>query len=245
MTPVFEMRSVSAAYGPFRALFDVSLTVAPGEAVALVGSNGAGKTTVARVASGLVVPTGGSVLVDGVDLTGKRPYQFARAGMAHAPEGRSVFATLSVEENLTLAFLRVHGRRGVRPALDRAYELFPVLGRRRQQVAGTLSGGEQRMLSMARAMVEVPKILVADELSLGLAPIIVDQLYESLGRLRSAGTALLIVEQQVVHALRLCDRVVVLDHGTVTWTGAAADATGVVGQAFEPVPAEPGPATSA
>ena len=235
MTAVLELRDVSAAYGPFRALFGVSFTVEPGEAVALVGSNGAGKTTVARVSSGLVRPTSGSVLVGGVDLTGKRTYQFALAGVAHAPEGRSVFATLSVEENLTLSFHRVHGRRGVRPALERAYELFPVLGRRRGQTAGTLSGGEQRMLSMARVLVEVPKVLVADELSLGLAPIIVDELYESLRRLRAEGTALLIVEQQVVHALDLCDRVAILDHGAVSWTGTAEEALPIVGQAFDPV----------
>jgi branched-chain amino acid transport system ATP-binding protein len=234
MTAVLELREVSAAYGPFRALFGVNLAVAPGEAVALVGSNGAGKTTVARVASGLVAPTSGSVLVDGADVTGSRTYEFARTGVAHAPEGRSVFATLSVEENLTLSFRRVHGRAGVRPGLERAFELFPVLGRRRSQVAGTLSGGEQRMLSMARVMVEVPKVLVADELSLGLAPIIVDELYESLGRLRAEGTALLIVEQQVGHALALCDRVAILDHGLVSWTGTSAEAVDVVGRLFDP-----------
>ena len=234
MTSVLELRGVSAGYGPFRALFDVSMEVAAGEALALVGANGAGKTTVARVASGLVAPTGGTVTVDGHDLTGARTYAFARAGVAHAPEGRSVFASLSVEENLTLSFRRLHGRKGVRADLDRAYELFPVLGQRRTQTAGTLSGGEQRMLSLARVMVEVPKILIADELSLGLAPIIVDSLYESLARLRQEGTALLIVEQQVGHALRLCDRVAVLDHGTITWTGSSADAGAVVSAAFDP-----------
>jgi branched-chain amino acid transport system ATP-binding protein len=234
MTPVLELRDVSAAYGPFRALFGVSLQIAPGEAVALVGSNGAGKTTVARVASGLVAPSNGAVLVDGVDLTGKRTYEYARAGIAHAPEGRSVFASLSVDENLTLSFRRLYGRGGVRPKLERAYELFPVLGRRRQQVAGTLSGGEQRMLSMARVLVEAPKVLVADELSLGLAPIIVDELYATLRTLRQEGTALLIVEQQVVHALDLCDRVAILDHGAVSWTGSSADATDVVARLFDP-----------
>lgn len=235
MTAVLELRDVSAAYGPFRALFGVNLTVEPGEAVALVGSNGAGKTTVARVVSGLVRPTSGHVVVNGSDLTGKRTYQFAQAGIAHAPEGRSVFATLSVEENLTLSFRRVHGRGGVKGALERAYEMFPVLGRRRTQTAGTLSGGEQRMLSMSRAMVEVPKLLVADELSLGLAPIIVDELYETLARLRQEGTALLIVEQQVRHALELCDRVAILDHGAVSWTGTAEEALPVVSAAFDPV----------
>ena len=234
MTAVLELRDVSAAYGPFRALFGVSLTVDAGEAVALVGSNGAGKTTVARVASGLVPPSSGSLWVDGTDLTGARAYRVARAGVAHAPEGRSVFATLTVEQNLSLSFRRVKGRAGVRPSLDRAYELFPVLGRRRKQAAGTLSGGEQRMLSMARVLVEGPKLLIADELSLGLAPIVVGELYETLGRLRQEGTALLIVEQQVGHALELCDRVVMLDHGTVSWTGPSAEAGAVIHQAFSP-----------
>ena len=235
VTPVLELGSVSAAYGPFRALFDVSFHVGPGEAVALVGSNGAGKTTVARVASGLLAPSSGSVRIEGVDVTGAPSHRFARLGDAHAPEGRSVFATLSVEENLTLSFRRVFGRKGVRAALDRAFELFPVLERRRAQAAGTLSGGEQRMLSMARVMVEVPKVLIADELSLGLAPIIVEELYRSLGDLRDEGTALLIVEQQVAHALQLADRVVMLDHGGVSWQGSSADASSIVAQAFEPV----------
>lgn len=224
MTPVLELRDVSAAYGPFRALFDVSLTVGEGEAVALLGANGVGKTTVARVASGLVAPASGSVSVGGDDLTGAPVWRFARAGIAHAPEGRSVFATLSVEDNLLLSFRRSKGRRGAPAALARAFELFPMLGERSHQVAGTLSGGQQRMLSMARVMVEEPRLLVADELSLGLAPIVVDQVYESLDRLRRSGTALLIVEQHVPHALSLCDRAVLLDHGAVAWEGSSAEA---------------------
>jgi branched-chain amino acid transport system ATP-binding protein len=222
--PVFELRDVAAGYGPFRALFGVSLSIGAGEALALVGPNGAGKTTLARVASGLVAPSVGRVVVDGVDVTGRRPYQFARVGVAHAPEGRSVFATLTVEENLALSFRRARGRKGVRSGLDLAYELFPALGKRHKQVAGSLSGGEQRMLSMARVLVEVPKLVVADELSLGLAPIVVEQLYESLQKLRINGTALLVVEQHVAHALKLCDRVAVLDHGSVSWLGASAEA---------------------
>jgi branched-chain amino acid transport system ATP-binding protein len=224
VSPIFELRDVSAAYGPFRALFGVSLSIERGEALALVGPNGAGKTTVARVASGLVAPTSGAVLIDGVDVTGSRPYEFVRAGVAHAPEGRSVFATLTVEENLTLSFRRARGRRNVRSGLDQAFELFPPLERRRKQSAGNLSGGEQRMLAMARVLVEEPKMLIADELSLGLAPIVVDQTYESLHRLRASGTSLLIVEQHVGHALRLCDRVAMLDHGTVSWVGTSAEA---------------------
>lgn len=224
MTAALELRHVDAGYGVFRALFGVSLTVQPGEAVALVGTNGAGKTTIARVASGLIAPTSGAVLVDGENLAGKPTYAFAKAGVAHAPEGRSVFATLTVEENLALSIHRIRGRGRVQDGLDSAYELFPSLATRRFQVAGTLSGGEQRMLAMARVLVDAPKILVADELSLGLAPVIVKQTYKSLAVLREAGVALLVIEQHISHALELCDRVVVMEHGQVSWTGPSADA---------------------
>lgn len=224
MTPVLELCGVWAGYGPFHALFDVSLSVGPGQAVALLGANGTGKTTVARVASGLVAPERGAVLVGGEDLTGASPHRFARAGVAHAVEGRSVFASLSVEDNLRLSFRRTRGSRGVGAALESAYAQFPVLEKRRRQLAGHLSGGEQRMLSMARVMVEAPPLLIADELSLGLAPIIVDEIYAQLRLLRDAGTALLIVEQQVTHALDLCDDAILLDHGAVAWRGSPADA---------------------
>jgi branched-chain amino acid transport system ATP-binding protein len=239
MTAVLELRDVQACYGAFRSLFGVSLAVGRGEALALVGPNGAGKTTVARVATGLVAPTAGSVTVDGEDMAGRPTYAFARAGVAHAPEGRSVFATLTVEENLALSIRRIRGRTGVRGGLDAAYDLFPVLGERRQQAAGTLSGGEQRMLSMARVLVDPPKVLVADELSLGLAPRIIEQTYASLARLRDTGTSLLVIEQHVSHALALCDRVAVLDHGTVAWTGATGEANERV-QAYLPAGAAAG-----
>ncbi|MFP3900318.1 MAG: ABC transporter ATP-binding protein [Acidimicrobiia bacterium] len=234
MSAVLELRDVSAAYGPFRALSGVSLSVEPGEAIALLGANGAGKTTVARVATGLVAPTSGAVLVEGRDLSGAPAYRFVLAGLVHAPEGRSVFATLSVEENLRLSFHRSKGRRAVPAALDEAFTRFPALAPRRHQLAGTLSGGEQRMLALARVLVEAPKLLVADELSLGLAPIIVDQIYSELARLREAGTALLIVEQHIAHAVALCDRAVLLEHGSVAWSGPAAEAEGrVVSTVFE------------
>jgi branched-chain amino acid transport system ATP-binding protein len=225
VSAVIEFRNVDAGYGAFRALFDVSLEIAPGHAVALVGPNGAGKTTVARAASGLIAPSNGSILVDGVDMTGAPAYEFARAGVAHAPEGRSVFATLTVEENLTLSIQRTRGSRGVRAGLGHAYEMFPVLQERRHQSAGTLSGGEQRMLAMARVLVDAPKLLIADELSLGLAPMIVEQTYDLLAQLRDAGTALLVIEQHVSHALELCDHVAVMEQGTVSWTGPSAEAT--------------------
>ena len=155
-------------------------------------------------------------MFDGDDITGIRPYRFARLGIVMAPEGRSVFATLTVEENLELTFRRSRGRGGVRDALDHAYALFPRLGERRKQIAGTLSGGEQRMLSLSRVLVERPRLLIADELSLGLAPIIVDEVYRTLERIRDSGTTLLLVEQHVHHALEIADDAVVLIKGEVS-----------------------------
>jgi branched-chain amino acid transport system ATP-binding protein len=217
--PLLELRDVSAGYGPFRAIFDVSLEIHEGKVLALLGSNGAGKTTVARLASGLIRPTSGAVYFEGVRIDKLRTYRIARLGIVHAPEGRSVFASLSVEENLVLAFRREFGRRGVSDALDRAYELFPRLGERRKQIAGTLSGGEQRMLSLARVLVHPPRLLIADELSLGLAPIIIDEVYRNLAAVRDSGTTLLLVEQYVGHALQIADEVAVLTKGTVAFRG--------------------------
>jgi branched-chain amino acid transport system ATP-binding protein len=221
--PVLELRDVSAAYGPFRAIFGVSFAVQEGRAVALLGSNGAGKTTIARVCSGLLRPSSGHLLFRGEDVTAMRAYRLARLGVMHAPEGRSVFASLSVEENLALAFRREVGRSGVPAALERAFELFPRLGERRRQVAGTLSGGEQRMLALARVLVRPPHLLICDELSLGLAPIVVDEVYRTLRSIREQGTALLLVEQHVRHALDLADDVVVLTKGEVSLSGSAAE----------------------
>ncbi len=226
--PILEFVDVEAAYGPFRALFGISLRIEPGQALAMLGPNGAGKTTVARVASGLVAASSGQVFVNGIDMSDRPTHEFAQAGVAHAPEGRSVFATFTVQENLELSFHRVLGRSGVAAGLDRAYELFPLLGQRARQLAGTLSGGEQRMLSLARVLVEQPKLLIADELSLGLAPIIVDEVYATLAGIRASGTALLIVEQHVHHALHLCDDVALLAHGEISWTGPSEGAADLV-----------------
>jgi len=220
---LLELRDVDAAYGPFRAIFGVSFALYPGRVLALLGSNGSGKTTVARVSSGLLAPTTGTVWFDGDDVTGRRPFRYARLGIVHAPEGRSVFASLSVEENLALTFQRTRGRSGVGAALAQAYELFPRLGERRRQTAGTLSGGEQRMLSLARVLVEQPRLLIADELSLGLAPIVVDEVYRTLERIRDAGTTLLIVEQHVQHALAIADDAIVLVKGEVAYSGSVSE----------------------
>jgi len=217
--PVLALDDVHAGYGQFRALFGISFTIGEAQALALIGPNGAGKTTVARVASGLIAPERGRVTVGGEDFTGRPPQAFARAGVAHAPEGRSVFATLTVEENLTLPFRQRFGRSGLTDALERAYEMFPRLGERRRQEAGSLSGGEQRMLTLAGVLVLEPKVLIADELSLGLAPIITDEIYAVLGRILAAGTALLVVEQHVDRALDIADEVAVLERGAVVQSG--------------------------
>ena len=180
---------------------------------------GPGKTTVARVCSGLLHPTAGSVSLAGTDVSKARPYEIARLGVTHAPEGRSVFASLSVEENLTLSFRRELGKRGVPAALEQAFSIFPRLGERRKQQAGTLSGGEQRMLSLARVLVTPPRLLIADEPSLGLAPIIVDEVYRTLREVRDSGASVLLIEQYVHHALELADRAVLLDKGQVAFDG--------------------------
>ncbi len=220
---LLALDAVDAGYGPFKALFGVSFAVEKGRVLTLLGSNGAGKTTIARVCSGLVCPTAGTIAFDGTDMTGKAAYEYARAGITHAPEGRSVFASLTVQENLELALLRSRGKYGVAAAIDEAYGLFPRLGERRAQLAGTLSGGEQRMLSMSRVLVDKPRLLIADELSLGLAPIIVDEVYVTLARIRDAGTTLLIVEQHVGHALGIADDVIVLVKGEVSFSGPVAE----------------------
>jgi branched-chain amino acid transport system ATP-binding protein len=225
-----ELVSITAGYGPYRALDDVTFSVAPGEAVALVGPNGAGKSTVARVCAGLVHPTSGRLLVRGEDLTGAPPWRIARAKLASVPEGRSVFAALSVAENLELSFTQWLGPAAARGALEAAYERFPVLYERRRQRAGTLSGGQQRLLSLAKVLGDAPEVVVADELSLGLSPAAVDDLYEQLAALHAAPTALVVIEQRTDRALQLAERAVVLDRGTVVYDGVAAGASGVLSE---------------
>jgi branched-chain amino acid transport system ATP-binding protein len=216
---LLELRDIHAGYGPFRSLFGIDIRIPPQSVLALLGANGSGKTTVVRVASGLIKPTQGHLLFEGEDVTGRRAYKLAQMGIVHAPEGRSVFASLTVEENLVLTFREVFGRRGTKPKLEQAYELFPRIGERRRQLAGTLSGGEQRMLSLARVLVRGPKLLITDELSLGLAPVIIDEVYETLATIRDSGCSLMIVEQHVHQALTLADHVVVLAKGRVVLSG--------------------------
>ena len=218
-TPLLDLRGVSASYGPYQALFDVSFSVPSGSALALVGANGAGKSTVARVVSGLVPVTSGSIRFDGHETSRCQAYEVARLGLTHVTEGRSVFASLTVEENLALSFRRALGRRGTGHALEQAYAAFPKLGERRNQSAGTLSGGEQRLLALARVLVLPQKLLVVDELSFGLAPTVVDDVYAALTEVLSTGTSLLIIEQHVDRALHLASAVVVLSKGSVVYDG--------------------------
>jgi len=221
--PLLELVNVDAAYASFRALFGVSFTVPEGSALALLGSNGSGKTSVARVISGLVAPTSGKLRFAGEDVTGLSAWRLARMGILHAPEGRSVFASLSVEENLVLGFRQSLGRSGVAGALESAYDRFPRLAERRRQSAGTLSGGEQRMLSLARVFADPPRLLVVDELSLGLAPAIVDSVFDALGQIRDLGTSLVVIEQHVDRALAFAEHVVLLIQGRVVYRGLAAE----------------------
>jgi branched-chain amino acid transport system ATP-binding protein len=222
--PLLEIDSVSVAYGEARAVFDVSLGLDAGRVVAVLGANGAGKSSLAAAIVGMVRPAGGAIRFDGTDITGWTAHRISRAGIAYVPEGRGIYPHLTVIDNLR-AMLRYAVAKSERDdAVARAIESFPVLGRRRRQAAGTLSGGEQQMLSLARVVAAPPRLLVADEMSLGLAPMMVDMVFESLGRAKAAGVTVLLVEQYVDRALELADDAVVLVQGGVAWAGAAADA---------------------
>jgi branched-chain amino acid transport system ATP-binding protein len=221
--PLLSVQGLQVDYGPARALFDVSFDLAPGTTLAVLGPNGAGKSTLARALSGLVPPSGGSVRFDGEDITAKAPDAIRRAGLVHLPEGRGVFPALTVRENLRMGLVVTD--RGERDAaIERAFALFPVLERRHRQRAGTLSGGEQQMLSLARALMVSPRLVIADELSLGLAPRLVDVVFESLERARSAGVTIIMIEQFAHRALAFADRCLILQRGHTAWSGPAEEA---------------------
>jgi len=223
---LLEVSGLSARYGPVEALQGVSLEVRAGEMVALIGANGAGKSTLLRVITGLLAPAAGRVRFDGRDLTGRRPEEILRAGIALVPERRRVFAGLTVLDNLRLGGYSLARDRAFRGRLEtgveETYRLFPVLRQRRGQLAGTLSGGEQQMLAIGRALMSRPRLLLCDEPSLGLAPLIVHEIMRLLAGLRDAGTTILIVEQNARMALRAADRAYVLETGRVVLSGAGA-----------------------
>jgi branched-chain amino acid transport system ATP-binding protein len=215
-----EVRNLQVGYGDIRVLWDITLDVEPGEIVCLIGSNGAGKSTFMRSISGLVPVSGGSISFAGREMTGARPVDFVRAGIAHVPEGRRLFSAMSVRDNLLMgAYLREDAE--INHDLEKVFALFPVLADRRHQDAGTLSGGEQQMCAIARGLMARPKLLLVDELSLGLAPRVVEFLSESLREINVSGVGILLVEQDVMNALELAHRAFVIDTGCITASGEA------------------------
>jgi len=220
---MLELREITAGYGQFTALWDVSLQVTTGEAVAVVGPNGAGKTTLMRVISGLVVPRQGAFLFQGQSLAGTPAHEIVAHGIAHVPEGRRIFPALTVADNLKMGAFLPAARERYRESLERVYTLFPVLAERQGQRAGSLSGGEQQMLAIGRALMSRPKLILLDEPSMGLAPVMVLRLFDLIRRVREEGYTILIVEQNVRQVLKLVDRAYLLEVGHMKTEGRAAE----------------------
>jgi branched-chain amino acid transport system ATP-binding protein len=220
---MLEVRGVSAGYGTFRALFDVSLEVRAGEAVAVIGPNGAGKTTLLRVISKIIAPTAGDVVMEGAPLGPVPAHRVVELGIAHVPEHRRLFPRLTVEENLRMGAFHPAARAKFRERLDFVYELFPRMKERRNQAAGTMSGGEQQMCAIGRALMSGPKLLLMDEPSAGLAPVIVQQVFNLVKRIRAEGYTVLIVEQNIQQVLQVVDRAYLLEVGTIKQSGSSAE----------------------
>jgi branched-chain amino acid transport system ATP-binding protein len=246
--PLLEVRNLDVSYGSSQALFSVSVSVQPGTVLAVLGANGAGKSTLARAVSGLVRPSGGQVLFEGRPVTGQAAYKMRKLGLTYIPEGRGIFPGLSVIDNLRMAVAQE--KRGERAsAIDRAIDRFPVLGNRRSQRAGSLSGGEQQMLALARALAVSPKLVIADEMSLGLAPLVAESVFEGLEDARRSGITIVLTEQFVHRALAMADSCIILTRGNVGWSGPASEAGQEVidrylGEAEEPTPTPTGVSTS-
>jgi branched-chain amino acid transport system ATP-binding protein len=220
---MLEINNLSVNYGGIQALQDVSLTVNEGEVVTLIGANGAGKTTTLRSISRLVSPRSGEIMYNGKNITSLRPDQILQIGIAHSPEGRRVLARQTVLTNLELgAFVR-SDRWGIKADIEKQFQIFPRLGERRNQLAGTLSGGEQQMLAIARAVMSRPKLLLLDEPSLGLAPQIVREIFKTIDSLNQAGVTILLVEQNATLALQHADRGYVMESGEIAIAGKASD----------------------
>lgn len=220
---MLELHDVSAGYGSFRALWDVSIEVKAGEAVAVVGANGAGKTTLLRVISGLNPVLAGDLIMAGQSLRDMPPHRIIETGISHVPENRRLFPKLTVEENLKMGAYIPAARASFAQHREWVYTLFPRLRERRRQLAGTLSGGEQQMCAIGRALMSQPKLLLLDEPSAGLAPVIVMQVFDLVNRIREAGFTVLIVEQNVQQVLELVDRAYLLEVGAIKLSGPAAE----------------------
>ena len=218
---MLTLTGITAGYGQFTALWDVSLRVDAGEAVAVVGPNGAGKTTLLRVISGVIPPRSGDLAFEGVGLAGRPAHEIVAHGIAHVPEGRRLFPALTVGDNLKMGAYLPRGRQAYRQSLERVYGLFPVLAERRQQRAGSLSGGEQQMLAIGRALMSRPKLILLDEPSMGLAPVMVLRVFELIRRIREEGYTILVVEQNVRQVLKLVDRAYLLEVGRIKMEGRA------------------------
>jgi branched-chain amino acid transport system ATP-binding protein len=226
MSQLLELEGVTAGYGPLNVLKGVSLTVGEGELVAMIGANGAGKTTTLLCISRCLRQTGGNIRFDGRSTAGVPPHELVRRGLAHSPEGRRIFSRLTVANNLELGAYSRRDRQGVARDMKSMYDLFPVLAERRHQAGGTLSGGEQQMLALARAWMARPRLLLLDEPSLGLAPMTAATVFETLSLWRRAGMAILLVEQNARQALALAERAYVLEQGAVALFGPAAQLAG-------------------
>ena len=220
---MLEVKNLEVYYGVICALKGISFEVNEGEIVSLIGANGAGKTTMMQSVVGLIPKKSGSVIFDGKDITKMPCHKIVQLGMTQVPEGRRIFQELSVYENLMMGAYTVKDQQKFKAELDKIYDLFPRLAERRNQIAGTLSGGEQQMLAMSRALMIKPKLLMLDEPSMGLAPILVDQIFEIIKHLHEQGTTILLVEQNASKALEISDRAYVLETGKITVTGTGAE----------------------
>ena len=222
-TPLLQVRGLESGYSGMQVLGGIDLHVNRGESVAVVGGNGAGKTTLIRTITGMVQSTAGEVFFDGVGLNGQSTDRICEQGLIQVPEGRQIFASQSVENNLRLGAILRRARGHETRTLQRIYEMFPRLAERRRQLAGTLSGGEQQMLAIGRALMAQPVMLMLDEPSLGLAPIVVELMFRTVAMLASEGMSILLVEQNVAESLRLCQRAYVLENGVIALSGNGAD----------------------
>jgi branched-chain amino acid transport system ATP-binding protein len=223
MTAMLEVRDLKVAYGKILAVKKISFSVDEGQVVTLIGTNGAGKTTTLRTISGLIRPASGQILFQGKRIDAVAAHEIVTLGLAHSPEGRKIFPQMTVEENLLLGAFTRSDSAGIRKDLDVAYDLFPILGERRTQQAGTFSGGEQQMLAMGRAMMSRPKLLMLDEPSMGLSPLMMKVIMQTVRTLQSQGTTILLVEQNAQAALKLADHGYVLEVGKIVLEGTGKD----------------------